>query len=374
MSTILPGKIVGDAAVDDRDTLHSIKLSTLPVSHAALRKARMIKNCRLQSVIELYRDQNSGSGQIAVDQLDVALGIPSSGHPDLVLLRGVALLPAFDAFSVRLLLREMGATPEQLSAIGVSPEKQRQLDKFMETFTLPLLRYVYGRQDVGQAGMQQLFAMFRNPDVALAQSHLTRLASKVRIPVAGIPGFLENYSDTFLAIAFYQQSYQDLVAVIASFLEAVRDVAAQIKFKHNQVVKNVCEEIEQTFRHVMKAIGTRLSAAERLAAALWADDVTAPFQVFQGKLREFQVLIGMLLCSLAAKVDAWRAAFPNAKVGSTQARAQMISADIAYGMPALRQAANKGLARTATAAVDEKMNLSADGASFLKFLRQLAPP
>lgn len=124
----------------------------------------------------------------------------------------------------------------------------------------------------------------------------------------------------------------------------------------------------------MKAIGTRLGAAERLATALWADDVTAPFQTFQARLREFQVLIGMLLCSLAAKVDAWRAAFPNAKVGSTQQRAQMISSDIAYGMPVLRQAASRGLPRSAAAAVDEKMDLSNDGATFLKFLRQLATP
>lgn len=374
MSTILPGKIVGDSVVDDRDTLHAINLSTLPVTHSALRKARMIKNCRLQSVIELYRDQNAGSGQIAVDQLDVALGLSSSGHPDLVLLRGIALLPAFDSFSIRLLLREMGATEDQLSAITVSPEKLRQLDRFMESFTLPLLKYVYGRQDIGKAGMAQLFEMFRNPDVAMAQSHLNRLASKVRIPVASIPSFLQNYSDTFLAIAFYQQSYQDLVTVVAAFLDSIRDVAAQIKFKHNQVVKNVCDEVDATFRHVMKAIGTRLGAAERLAAALWADDVTAPFQTFQARLREFQVLIGMLLCSLAAKVDAWRAAFPNAKVGSTQQRAQMISADIAYAMPVLRQSANRGLARTASAVVDDKMDLSGEGTTFLKFLRQLAAP
>jgi hypothetical protein len=373
MSTILPGKIVGDAQIDDRDTLHSIMLSTLPVTHSALRKARMIKNCRLQSVIELYRDQNAGSGQIAVDQLDVALGISSSGHPDLVLLRGVALLPAFDSFSIRLLLREMGASEEQLKPIAVSPEKLRQLDKFMESFTLPLLKYVYGRQDVGKAGMSQLFEMFRNPDVAMAQSHLNRLATKVKVPLTSIPNFLENYSDTFLAIAFYQQSYQDLVTVIAQFLDSIREVAAQIKFKHNQNVKTVCEEVDATFRFVMKAIGTRLSAAERMAAALWADDVTAPFQTFQARLREFQVLIGMLLCSLAAKVDAWRAAFPSSKVGSTQQRAQMISADIAYAMPALRQAASRGLQRNVVSS-DDGAGGHGEGTTFLKFLRQLATP
>ena len=47
----------------DIDSLHILPLSIIPFDTLALRRARLIKNSNLESMIELYRGEASGSGQ-----------------------------------------------------------------------------------------------------------------------------------------------------------------------------------------------------------------------------------------------------------------------------------------------------------------------
>ena len=61
--------------VDDRDTLHTLSLSIMPLKQNALKRARMIKNARLDSVIELFRDREIGSGQIEIEKLPIQFGL-----------------------------------------------------------------------------------------------------------------------------------------------------------------------------------------------------------------------------------------------------------------------------------------------------------
>ncbi len=53
----------------DRDSLHILPLSILPLSTSALNRARLIKNVRLNSVIELFTGKDTGSGQIEIEDL-----------------------------------------------------------------------------------------------------------------------------------------------------------------------------------------------------------------------------------------------------------------------------------------------------------------
>ena len=41
----------------------------LPIENPALKRARLIKNARLQSVVEIFADENAGSGQLDVEGL-----------------------------------------------------------------------------------------------------------------------------------------------------------------------------------------------------------------------------------------------------------------------------------------------------------------
>ena len=54
---------------DDRDKIHILPLSIIPLNASVLKKTRMVKNVHLESVLELYKGDDTGSGQISIDQL-----------------------------------------------------------------------------------------------------------------------------------------------------------------------------------------------------------------------------------------------------------------------------------------------------------------
>ncbi len=53
----------------DRDSVHILPLSIIPFETKGLERTRMIKNAKLESVIELFADDKAGSGQVAVGSI-----------------------------------------------------------------------------------------------------------------------------------------------------------------------------------------------------------------------------------------------------------------------------------------------------------------
>jgi hypothetical protein len=54
---------------NDRDSLHILPLNILPLDTPSLNRAKLIKNVRLDSVIEMFTDEDTGSGQIDIEDL-----------------------------------------------------------------------------------------------------------------------------------------------------------------------------------------------------------------------------------------------------------------------------------------------------------------
>ncbi|HYN39061.1 MAG TPA: hypothetical protein VES39_07410 [Rhodospirillales bacterium] len=116
----------------DRDSLYILPLAMIPMQTPALRRARMIKNVRLDSVIELFDDAKSGSGQVDVEDL------PQEFHwrdpmlqSDLMVLRKLALLPSFDVYSLRILLREHDIKVNDHESLRLSKSKNQELTSYM---------------------------------------------------------------------------------------------------------------------------------------------------------------------------------------------------------------------------------------------------
>src|SRR5215475_7882105 len=85
-----------EIADEDRDSLHTLPVSILPLSTRVFRRARIVKNSRLESAIEFFAGAGSGRGQIDVSGVDRYLGLEQTPpHPDVKLLKTVADLPSF---------------------------------------------------------------------------------------------------------------------------------------------------------------------------------------------------------------------------------------------------------------------------------------
>ena len=65
----VPTGIESEQLDSDRDALHILPLSILPFQTPSLSRAKLIKNARLNSVVELFKGQGIGSGQMDVEEL-----------------------------------------------------------------------------------------------------------------------------------------------------------------------------------------------------------------------------------------------------------------------------------------------------------------
>ena len=55
----------------DRDALHILPLSMIPLETPGLKRARIVKDARYESTVELFKGKDTGKGQVKVEALDV---------------------------------------------------------------------------------------------------------------------------------------------------------------------------------------------------------------------------------------------------------------------------------------------------------------
>ena len=146
----------------DRDSLHILPLSMIPLETRGLQRARMIKNSRLESVVELFEGEEIGSGQIRGDELGMVFqGIASS---DSAILGKLAKLHSYDVYSLRITLREAGVSINNHDDLKLSERKQKELNALIKHFTRQLILLIYGDDDTTQDD-PDLIALFRHHDV-----------------------------------------------------------------------------------------------------------------------------------------------------------------------------------------------------------------
>ena len=128
-----------DISDDDRDSLHTFPIAILPIQTAVFRRARLVKNSRLESVVEMFSNGAGGRGQIDVTAIETFLGLAdTSSNLDIKLIKTVASLPSFDVYSLRILLRSHNIPIPDNTALTLSPAKVQSLNAYMTSFTRPL--------------------------------------------------------------------------------------------------------------------------------------------------------------------------------------------------------------------------------------------
>jgi hypothetical protein len=323
----------------DRDALHVLPLAIIPMQTRALRHARMIKNSRLDGVVELFEDPSSGSGQVEVEAMVNVFGWPMvPPHPDLVLLRKLAALPSYDVYSLRIMLREHGIAVNEVEALRLSPRKIKELTSYMSAFTHPLIRRIYGHGDVSMKSFDDILTLFRNPDVKQAQGKLQQMADSLGIELAGIPRFLEDYGDIFLSLAYYRNCLDQMVPAIGEFLKTLEMIRQLRQLAHDDVLMGTCAEMEATINGLMVSIAGRFENFERSTKDLWQQNISAErFRRVESLIKGYHTTIGGVLCSLAVKIDAWALRFPRGSAASVLKQSQFIMFELRHGFEKIQQ-------------------------------------
>lgn len=322
----------------DRDSLHILPLSILPLKTSGLKRARMIKNAQFRSVIELFSDLHAGSGQLELDALPREFSwAEGSAHDDMIMLRKLAQLPTYDVYSLRIQLRELGIKVEDHEALKLSKKKSQELTDYMVKFTHPLIIQIYGGDDVEIKSFEDIVRLFRHPDIKKAAEKMKQMAATLEIEVIELPKFLEDYGDIFLSLSYYRQCLDAVMPAVQDFLDSLRDIRNNWQLKHDLNLMKTCDRMEKTFNGLVGSVNARFNAFDQRTRAMWDNLSAETFHQVEELIQSCHVSIGGALCALTVKMDAWTRLFPHPGAGGPVKRGEFMMQEMRQGLERMEE-------------------------------------
>ncbi|MBK8908451.1 MAG: hypothetical protein IPM60_11250 [Rhodospirillales bacterium] len=322
----------------DRDSLHILPLSIIPFMTPALKRARMIKNVHLDSIVELFEGKQTGSGQIDVEAIPREFGwLDTQPHPDHTVLRKLALLPSFDVFSLRVLLRDHGIAVNDHTALRLSESKNKELTHYMADFTRPLIKQIYGSENMSIDSFDDIVALFKDPDVKNALQKLKIMAARLEISVEDVPKFLEDYGDIFLSLSYYRQALDHIEPIVSNFLDAITDIRRHYQLRHDVHLMKTCRLLQETVNAVMANVTGRFESFDRATSDLWSNVSAERFRRVQKLISSHHIVTGGVLCALSVKMDAWARLFPTRDSGGPGRRAEFLVTEMRQGIEKIQR-------------------------------------
>ena len=318
----------------DLDSLYVMPLRILPLATTGLQRARMIKDTRLISAIEIFSDRTTGTGMVYLDDLKAsAFGQSRQAFKsDKTMLNSVGHLNSFDVYSLRICLRDLQIEVESDEYLDLSSEKKRELADYMKTFTLPLIKQVYGTEDIDVEDAGDIVKMFSDPDVEVAIQKLRRLSEILNIGLQDIPKFLEDFSDIYLSLAYYQQYLDDITPKIITFVDEMRMLKTNWQMRQDPRLMACCDKLESALNDLIASVTGRFEAFNRNTDQMWENITAERFRKVEALIKAHHSTIGGILCGVGSKMNAWRAAFKDASAGGPVGRSEVIMSDIVHGL------------------------------------------
>ena len=322
----------------DRDSLHILPLNIIPFETPALKRARLIKNVRLRSVVELFREKSTGSGQLEISDVGRAFGWPEDKpHPDRILLNKLAPLPSYDVYSLRILLRDNGISVNDSNDLKLSEHKNRELTDYMRQFTRPLILQIYGSEDINIHDFGDVIALFREPDIQKAREKLKVMAAKLEIRLEDVPKFLEDYGDIFLSLSYYRQCLDQITPAITDFLDTLEEIRANWQLRNDMNLMRTGEKVEATINGLMANITGRFENFDRSTKDMWNNISAERFRKVEKLIQSYHTTIGGVLCALSVKMYAWAELFPTKDAGGPVRRAEFLMSEMKQGIENIQQ-------------------------------------
>jgi hypothetical protein len=318
------------ALEDDENAVHILPLAHLPLQTPMLKRARLIKNSRLEGVVEMFHGHDTGSGQYLAEELDRHLNLKYPADFDIV--RKLAKLKSYDVYSLRPELRRLDIAVDDHASLRLSAKKQAELAAYMAVYTRPLIQRVYGDAATPTATLADIVNLFRLPDVEAARRNLVELASTLRVDVREVPAFLEDYGDVYLSLAYYQRCLDAAAPVLRHLDAALGEVRADPYTRCDMALIRACDMIEAKLDSLTFEIKSLTDMFRTRTEDMWQDISAERFGLMKTLISSYQTKIGENLCVLTVKARAWAAQFPSLGPGLLYKKAATILTDMRPGM------------------------------------------
>jgi hypothetical protein len=318
------------------DRLYALPLHDVPLQTPGLKKATMIKNAHLESVLELFRNEGTGSGQIEVDE------IPQFFHQDeaqleadIEVLRRLADLESFDVFSLRIELRRVGVDFTGTEALNLSPEKRAELAEYMASFTRPLIMKIYGQQQQAD-GADELIDLVRKPNREDAMRALKNLADTLKIGLDEVPKFLEECGDVFLSLSYFRDALDEVTSAIPDMIDWMNELQDNFQVRSDPNNQRVISEIAADLTDISTSLVGRFDMFDQRSQKLWDEIDPKAFENFRDFVRDHHVSLAAVLCGLTVKMKLWSERFPT-RGGAPMKRLEFIKGEMLPGLARIKK-------------------------------------
>lgn len=315
-----------------RDSLHIMPLSALPLETPGLQHARLIKNVRLQTVIEMFNDVQAGSGQVAPRQVAVYFeSYQEQVERDLMKIDKIAQAASFDVYTSRIELRRLNINVNDHEALTLSAKKKAELTQYMRVFTRPLIECVYGSEDLNINSVDDLIRMFATPNKDEALRNLRMMADRLDVALHEIPQFLEEYGDIFLSLAYFRKCLDQIVPEVEKFLTWMSEVRSSQEVKRDSRQCKMLDEISRDLTDISTSITGRFESFDNRTRDFWKDINAQTFRQIRELIAAHHVTIGGVLCGLEVKMNLWKTRFARGGGGPNR-RLEFIKSEILPGL------------------------------------------
>jgi len=332
----------------DKDAIDALPLSGIPLSSKALKNAKLIKNARLETTIELYSDPLAGSLQITPDTVSDFM---ETSQRDQEIINSLAGLHSFDVYSLRSSLKKLGVEVKDAEALELSDDIKEKLSVYSQEFIRPLVEKIFGKGRDDLNSREGLQKIFRDTDIARVRENLTVMAEKTGIPLADIPKFLEEYGSVFLSVSYYRYSFFSVGQDVGRFLlwmqevKSLRDVASSPKALAQ------CKQVDETMQFLSLSLRERLAQFQGSFEMFWKDINRDSFLQLRRQIEENHSAMGSVLCGFVVKMSAWKKEFPANSVGGPATRAKFVMTEMEPGLAKLKDLENEARRKLGLGAV-----------------------
>lgn len=317
----------------EQDSLDKLALSIIPLSSNALKNARLIKNTRMETTVELLHDPIAGSLQVKPD--DIATSITSTTARDQAIIRALATLNSYDVYSLRASLKRLGVEVDDQKKLDLTDEMKSALHHYMLAFTRPLVDRIFG-YEAAEENNEDIRNLLNDPDVVRVRENLRMMSEGTGIPLEDIPHFLSSYSDVFLSVAYYRHSFETLSDEIDRFLEWIGDLQQNRDIKSSPRMVNSCRNTEDIVSKLTLSVRERMSRFNKAFHMFWSDINRESFEQLRKQVEENHDGMGAVLCGLLVKIRSWAYEFPDNGVGSPAKRVTFVMTEIEPGLEKLK--------------------------------------
>jgi len=321
----------------DKDSVDRLPLSSIPLASGALRGARLVKNARMETSVEIHSDPLSGSLQVSPESI---ADFMETSPRDQAIISSLAGLQSFDVYSLRGNLKKLGVEVKDADALDLSEDMKEGLSIYSLEFTRPLVEKIFGQGSKDIKTTQGLQAILRDPDMARVKENLKVIAEKTGLQLSDIPKFIEEYSEVFLSVSYYRYSFESVGPDIDRFLFWMCEVRSRREVMSSPKILEQCKEVEEILRFLGNSIRERLLQFQTSFELFWADINKESFGEMRKQIEENHSSMGSVLCGLVVKMNLWKKAFPDNTVGGPSTRAKFVVTEMEPGLIKLKNLEN----------------------------------